>query len=129
VCTSGVTWTGGSGATMAPGRACVACHTGGEGGAFSAGGTVYPTAHEPDNCNGAASASVEITDANGLVVSLLVNAAGNFYTTAPLAFPIRARVLSGGKQRAMAGAVSSGDCNSCHTQSGLNAAPGRVVLP
>ena len=31
--------------------------------------------------------------------------------------------------RAMLGSVTSGDCNSCHTQDGRNGAPGRVLAP
>jgi predicted CXXCH cytochrome family protein len=29
----------------------------------------------------------------------------------------------------MTTAVPSGDCNSCHTQTGTNNAPGRIALP
>jgi hypothetical protein len=34
-----------------------------------------------------------------------------------------------GRERAMVTMQTSGDCNSCHTQNGANAAPGRIVLP
>ena len=43
--------------------------------------------------------------------------------------PIRAQITFGGKTRAMTGAVSSGDCNACHTLNGTSGAPGRIALP
>jgi hypothetical protein len=84
---------------------------------------------EPEGCNGVSGITVEITDANGQTRSLPTNAAGNFFDTSPVSFPITARVLSGSKVLAMAGAKSSGDCNGCHTASGASGAPGRVVAP
>jgi hypothetical protein len=140
VCTSGRMWTGGNHESplMHPGRACIACHTASGGDdaeehddapRFTIGGTVYPTGHEPDDCNGATSASVEITDANQKVITLPVNAAGNFFTSSPVAFPIHVAVVAGGKRRAMSASPPRGDCNSCHTQDGANQAPGRIALP
>jgi predicted CXXCH cytochrome family protein len=29
----------------------------------------------------------------------------------------------------MSGAVTAGDCNSCHTEQGANGAPGRIMAP
>ena len=54
VCTSGTTWAGGDhgSAVMHPGEACIACHTTDHGPKFAAAGTVFPTSHEPDDCNG-----------------------------------------------------------------------------
>jgi hypothetical protein len=34
-----------------------------------------------------------------------------------------------GRERDMAAAQTSGDCNRCHTQNGAMSAPGRIVLP
>jgi mono/diheme cytochrome c family protein len=91
---------------------------------------VYATGHEPDNCNGATGATIVITDANGTSLSTQTNSAGNFYFDATtIAFPIHAQVTVDGATRAMTGAVTTGDCNSCHTQAGAQLAPGRVVLP
>jgi hypothetical protein len=139
VCTSGRTWTGGENESplMHPGRACIACHTTsggdddrhGEAPLFTIAGTAYPTGHEPDDCYGATVASVEITDANQKVTTLPVNAAGNFFTTAAIAFPIHVAVVASGKRRAMSASPPRGDCNSCHTQDGANQAPGRIALP
>jgi hypothetical protein len=129
-CTSNTFYTGGESGAMSPGEACVACHaTDFEAPTFTAAGTVYATGHEPDNCNGATTGTIEITDASGAVLSLPVTAGGNFYTQAVLAFPIIAKVVTPSGTRAMAGAVPSGDCNSCHTQAGTNMAPGRIALP
>jgi mono/diheme cytochrome c family protein len=97
---------------------------------FSAAGTVYATSHEANDCNGATGVSVVITDANRATYTLPVNAAGNFSTSAALAFPIQAKVVAAsGAERAMVAAQATGDCNSCHTPDGANGAPGRIALP
>jgi hypothetical protein len=62
------------------------------------GGTVYPTGHEPNDCYGATSAAVEVTDANGQVTSLPVNESGNFLTSQAIAFPIHVAVVANGKR-------------------------------
>ncbi|SRR5258706_14672851 len=131
-CTSGVHWKMGNQRSplMYPGRACNACHEMGiDTPRFAASGTVYATGHEPDNCNGAIAATVEVTDATGGSFSAVTNDAGNFSINATLAFPIHAKVVVMGSARSMVGAVMTGDCNSCHTEAGIQMAPGRIVLP
>jgi hypothetical protein len=136
-CSSAAQWTQGNNGSgyMRPGGACIACHatSGGEAPFLSLGGTVYKTAHEPDDCDGVNGASIAatvvITDANGKVLSVPVNRAGNFYSSAAIATPFHAKVVSGGSERAMSASQTSGDCNSCHTESGTNSAPGRIMLP
>lgn len=133
-CTSNSTWTLGTHKSpdMEPGHACITCHTQQGGPSFNVGGTVYPTGHEPDDCNGspAGGAVVTITDARGVVATFTAsNVSGNFRGSTALTFPITARVTFNGKTRAMVTAVSTGDCNSCHTQAGSSAAPGRITLP
>ncbi len=133
-CTSGKFYSGhGDGSSqMDPGEACIACHdqSGGEAPRFGVAGTVYPTGHEPDLCDGVAGdATVVITDANAVVYNLTVNSAGNFYSRSTMAFPIHAKVVVGGQERVMASAQTSGDCNGCHTQDGASSAPGRIVTP
>jgi hypothetical protein len=131
VCTSGTLWTGGNRESplMHPGVACINCHAAGEGPRFKIAGTVYPTGHEPNDCNGATAATVEVTDAHGAVVSLPVNGAGNFSTSATIAFPIHVAIVKDGKRRAMSASPPVGDCNMCHTQTGAQNAPGRIVVP
>jgi hypothetical protein len=135
-CTSNQTWSLGDQGSpvMDPGKACISCHatTGGEAPSFTIAGTVYPTAHEPDLCNGANGtngALVVITGADGKSFSLAPNAAGNFSWTGTLAKPFQAKVTYMGRERDMSTAQTSGDCNSCHTQSGTMSAPGRIILP
>jgi len=133
-CTSQTTWTGGThgSANMEPGRACITCHVQEGGPSFDVGGTVYPTGHEPDDCNGSAAggAVVTVTDALGVMASFVASGvSGNFHGSAQLTFPITARVTFNGKTRAMSAAVPTGDCNSCHTQTGASSAPGRITLP
>lgn len=132
-CTSGTFWNAGNegSSRMHPGDACISCHqmSGGEAPSYSIAGTVYPTGHEPAECNGTAAAQIVITDNNGQTITLTPNTAGNFDSSAALAFPIRAKVVANGQERAMAAPQMSGDCNTCHTQNGTSMAPGRVTLP
>ena len=145
VCTSEKHWTGGDeeSPNMHPGAACIACHSGGggeeeeeEGPLFAFAGTAYPTAHEPTDCNGVdgrvEGAEVVIVDAAGKTVTLKVNSAGNFYYEARgsgVTLPYRAKIVRDGRERAMATPQESGDCNACHTESGAEDAPGRVMVP
>jgi hypothetical protein len=136
VCTSESYWLRGDHESplMHPGRACIDCHSEERKAPdLTIAGTVFATGHEFDDCNGEdgeqADLSVEITDANGKVFTLTPNAAGNFYSEKSVSFPISARVKQGGRERAMLGKVSSGDCNSCHTDRGAESAPGRIARP
>jgi hypothetical protein len=134
-CTSGTTWTGGNqgSAVMNPGLACISCHAGnGEAPQFTIAGTVYPTGHEPNLCNGANGtngARVVIVDAANRTVTLTPNAAGNFTYTGAVTTPYTAKVTYQGRERIMPVAQTSGDCNTCHTQNGTSGAPGRITLP
>ena len=133
-CTSGTMWTQGDRGSddMNPGRACTACHSMGDGPALTIGGTVYPTAHEPDLCNGANGANgarVVLTGEDGQTLTLTPHVSGNFDSRTQVALPYRAKVTYMGRERAMAAMQTSGDCNSCHTQTGANSAPGRILLP
>jgi predicted CXXCH cytochrome family protein len=141
-CTSGTMWTGGTRGSgqMQPGEACIACHSKGEGPRFAFGGTLYPSGHEPSECDGVngtrTAAQVVVTDSTGQTFTAPVNAAGNFYSQGRLTVtpPLHAKVVYMGRERAMASAVTSGDCNSCHSQNGamgagMLKAPGRVLLP
>jgi mono/diheme cytochrome c family protein len=133
-CTSGKTWANGNqgSALMHPGTACNACHQQQGGPNLRIAGTLYPTLHEPNDCNGSApppALTVVITDKNGRVTRIPVNAAGNFSTRTRVTPPYKAAVTDGTKTRAMVGSVTAGDCNSCHTDPGANGAPGRVMAP
>lgn len=128
VCTSNARWTGGNNFNMRPGEPCLNCH-----GNYSVIGTVYPTGHEPNDCNGVngstTGAQVVITDANGTTRTLAVNPVGNFELGGSIATPFRAKVVYQGRERAMGASQTNGNCNSCHTQNGNGGAPGRIVLP
>lgn len=128
VCTSKTTWTNGNegSSRMRPGGACVTCHTMRGGPAY----TVAGTAHEPNDCNGNGTGlTVVVTDKNGAVTNIPVNAVGNLASRANIAAPFRVKVTNGTKERVMACALIAGDCNSCHTLAGVNGAPGRVMAP
>jgi mono/diheme cytochrome c family protein len=132
-CSSGDMWEAKDeeGPQMRPGGPCLACHRANQGPMLSIAGTVYPTAHEPENCHGADDSDIRvvITGADGRVLELRVNSAGNFYSEQPVARPFTAKVTLEGRERAMGPSQSSGDCNSCHTERGTNGAPGRIMLP
>jgi len=126
------------GEDMNAGRPCNACHEqvnteqGGDSPLFTLAGTIFPTAHEPDDCRAPAAkgAQVEITDFKGKVVVVTANEAGNFfYKEADLEFPYTAKVLFEGRERAMAHPQKNGACNECHSESGVQDAPGRILLP
>jgi hypothetical protein len=158
VCTSGTIAVGANGPTMRPGEACLNCHTGtggggddsggnsgpggggddGEGGGddgaaagYTIAGTVFPTAHEPNDCvsNRQTATTVQVFDAAGRVITMTPNTVGNFFTAQAVTFPITAIVSRAGLQRAMTTRQTNGNCNSCHTQNGANGAPGRILAP
>jgi hypothetical protein len=155
-CSSMVFWpapehhvTGKPDAEMFPGMPCTDCHLdpfaygqNESGPAFDVGGTVYPSVHEPDNCNGIdggllTDVVVHIEDATGATWDLQPNAAGNFHLEmAGLVPPYSAKVISNNGVRAMSLKPMSGECNACHSESGSNGfegvgpvAPGRIVVP
>ena len=132
-CTSNSYWTSGTqgSSRMEPGWACIACHLTNGAPDFTVAGTVYPTGHEPDGCNGSAASGAVVTvhDAAGKTATFTANSAGNFSGTTSLTFPITASLSFNGKTRAMGTQVTTGDCNSCHAQNGTSGAPGRITLP
>jgi len=130
-CPSGITWfLGDLGSKwMHPGRACIGCHTQKDAPTFTVAGTIFIGFHTVDECQGAGFITVEITDANGSVHSTDSNLAGNFYIKGDIPFPYTARVIQNGTERKMLSAQSNGDCNTCHTKDGFNAAPGRIHVP
>lgn len=142
VCTSGTRWSSGNEKSprMNPGLPCLTCHQRENDrrervrAPDRIGGTVYPTVREPDLCNGApGDATIVLTDATGRTFDLPVNEVGNFYAFSSdvpgITFPIRAKVVRNGRERAMSTPQSTGDCNSFHTEAGRNGAPGRIFLP
>jgi len=142
-CTSGTHWTQGDHGSdnMHPGVACIACHQmSNEAPMLGIGGTVYHSAHEPDDCNGTANGSsgkltVVITEANGTVHNLPVGSSGNFFLRGSITTPYKAQVNSGSLVRVMTHTQTSGDCNGCHTvngtanATGADPAPGRIMAP
>ena len=135
-CTTNKHWTGANfgSALMHPGGACIDCHASKtQAPTFTVGGTAFKTAHEPDDCNGyngVNAATVVVTDAAGKTISIPVNAVGNFYEQASLKMPIHAKIVAkNGRERVMAQAQTTGDCNACHTATGTKNAPGRIMVP
>lgn len=148
-CTSNASWAGGLDGSqrMFPGLACRSCHLGqnflGQNPrgvsqpeeAYVFSGTLYPGFHEANSCNGISptGAVIEILDNTGAVAFRLTpNSVGNFHSSrsgGAVGLPYTARVNVNGAIRAMATKQTDGDCNTCHTEAGLNGAPGRIVSP
>lgn len=119
---------------MHPGGDCTSCHISRrEGPRFTIAGTIMADYNEAEDCRGIDGPVVEIYGADGtLLETLQTNSAGNFFSERAIPadqLPYRARVIYDGRVREMATPQSSGQCNSCHTATGANAAPGRIVLP
>lgn len=134
-CSTGVTWTGDDFGTglMHPGGNCNACHATSEGDdvpePFTAAGTVHGARDDADDCGGVQGVTVRLRGFDGTVVELTTNAAGNFYTHDPIPTPYTAEVELDGQVLEMGFQPSDGNCTSCHTQTGLGGAPGRVRVP
>jgi hypothetical protein len=106
---------------------------------------VYPTALEPDDCNGlngfngldglngtdgSSGVTVVITDAMGKELPRVpVNEVGNFHYEGRIAAPFHVKVVSSGRETVMSASPDNGECNSCHTRIGNSSAPGRIVAP
>jgi hypothetical protein len=114
-----------------PGQPCLTCH-GGDGPAesvLSIGGTVYSLRDEEELANGA---QVEIKDIEGKVITLLTNAAGNFYVSPDLydpVYPIQAKVRWGTAKRSMTTHASRpGSCADCHVGKASQTSPGHIFV-
>ena len=134
VCTNGKSTINFGSQNMFPGEACVSCHKANFGPTLTIAGTVYPTAHEPNDCKGVnvSGAQIILTDSTNKVVTINVNSAGNFYSQTSIKAPYTVRLTYQGRERDMTGLVTAptdGDCNVCHTESGAQGAPGRILLP
>jgi hypothetical protein len=131
VCASGMQWQGNSegDSSMKPGADCIGCHSRGEGPSYTAAGTVFKNVNEADDCTGVSGITVEITGNDGVVTTLTTNSVGNFYTRAAIAMPYGVKLTQGSATRIMAGHQTTGACNSCHTQTGAQSAPGRIMAP
>jgi hypothetical protein len=131
-CSSNKMWTSGNGNDMRPGEDCMTCHKSTRPN-FTISGTVYPTAHEKNDCDGTAANGIKIviTGADGQVTTLTPSSlSGSFNSTTTIKMPYTAKVTnSAGAMRAMTASQSMGNCNGCHTQAGANGAPGRIMAP
>jgi hypothetical protein len=104
--------------------------------AFS--GTLFSSANVADGCQTAppTGVTVEIVDKTGAVQLTLTPraASGNFYSSqvrsTPAWLPYTARLRRNGQVVAtMKTLQMSGDCNTCHTATGDQGAPGRITIP
>ena len=143
VCSSNVYWKEADKGSefMHPGGKCNECHDKMTSAPLlKVAGTVYPTAHEPDECNGVAGGTVldggapeiaiVITDRTGRTLPQIpVNKVGNFNVTGEVLMPFNVKVVSKGKENKMMMQAPHGDCNACHTQGGSSTIPGGQVAP
>ncbi len=116
---------------MAPGQNCLSCHvSGGAAGdvPFTLAGTVFASA-SADTGSGLAGITVIVTDANQVETTLITNAAGNFFTRAALALPLKKAAVVRRGVRTDMGGVPEGGCNRCHTLPAAGGAGGRIYAP
>ncbi|MDP2339646.1 MAG: carboxypeptidase-like regulatory domain-containing protein [Deltaproteobacteria bacterium] len=119
-------------AAMRPGYDCVDCHRARRDGPIDdVMGTVFFGVDDEDDCRGIPGVRVDILDADGnLAFSTTTNSGGNFRaSSAAMPSPYFARVSYEGRVREMATSQTDGSCNRCHTQAGIEDAPGRIMLP
>lgn len=105
------------------GRSCFqSCHNHG----FTLAGTVYTGTN---NNTGYTGATITIRDSASRTIDLVVQANGNFYTSAAIAFPALVMASACPYATKMTAEVANGDCNSagCHAQQGGPA--GQIHLP
>lgn len=115
---------------MHPGRDCIACHEErGEAEKVRIAGTVYEALAEPDDCFGVEDVVIELTSVDGTVLRMTSNATGNFSREHSIATPYTAKVIADGRERVMTTPQTNLSCNSCHGETGLDNAPGRIMLP
>lgn len=134
-CLSGTEWVGANTESplMHPGLDCLGCH--GDLGVEEEvvlGGTVFEGFTERDECYGVEGVTVQITDSTNTVFELTSNASGNFFLeleNGAITPPYSAKLIYDGNERMMATMQTNLSCNSCHTSSGLNGAPGRILVP
>jgi hypothetical protein len=132
---------GDEGPLMLPGESCLECHGGEalpgepptvaaprEAPRWTVAGTVFASEDAPASA-GVEGARVHLTDADGQTLTLVTNLAGNFYTEAPLRFPLRAAVEHQGHTAEMEPDVPYGGCNGCHRLPPRQEAPGRLAVP
>jgi len=131
-CASGERWTGGNhgSSLMHPGRDCIECHDRGEGPSYELVGTVYEGLAERNDCLGVPDVVVELKGADGATQRVTSNDAGNFALhEVTVEAPYTVRLLYEGRERAMTTAQTSFGCAECHTATGANDAPGRILAP
>jgi hypothetical protein len=99
------------------GQACIACHLGNGGPDFTLAGTLSVPG-----------GTITVTDADGLVVEVVSQNNGNFYTSTALTFPVQVSASRCPDTAPMISAVAQGDCNSagCHA---AGSATGPIHLP
>lgn len=105
------------------GQDCLqSCHNHG----FTLAGTLYTS---PTNNTGFAGATITIRDSNNVTHDVVVQANGNFYTSAAIAFPAVVMASACPYSAKMTATVANGRCNTaaCHAQA--NGAAGQIHLP
>jgi hypothetical protein len=115
--------------TMDPGSDCLSCHSPGGRAhrAYSVAGTVFAQPDSPE-FDGVAGANVVVTDANGRIVTMTTNAAGNFYTEEDVTLPLDVLVQVGDIVRHMEPRVTKASCGSCHEAVPYQGTEGRVFI-
>jgi len=104
--------------------------------AYSFMGTAFGGVHDKNLCKSPppVGGKIEIIDKNGVVTLTInvTNPSGNFRSNSlinTVAMPYTARITANGRTATMVTPQTLGDCNQCHTEQGLQGAPGRIYWP
>jgi len=139
--------------TMNPGTDCMSCHSATQSldclqppcrasyKPWTVAGTIYGDPNADPEA-GVPNVQVLIVDSAGKQLTLVSNAAGNFYTQEPLTFPLASLMIQSTDQRMVMdlhpdfslptnpdGTEAIGSCNLCHTDPPAFNSPGRIFIP
>jgi hypothetical protein len=122
-----------TGAAMKPGEDCSRCHWAGSdyptAPRFTAAGTVFPAPDAPAT-SGVSGVSVELSEPGGSVLlTLVTNSVGNFYTTTSLPDGFRVALVHGGQRVEMPCPPPAGNCGACHSLPPIGETQGRIFVP
>lgn len=104
------------------GEPCLACHGKGEGPDFSLGGTLYTALAGGSPVAGA---TIRVTDADGVELTVISARNGNFWIEDAIAFPVQVQASACPSTLPMVAPSSVGNCNA----SGCHDSDYRIYLP
>jgi hypothetical protein len=90
---------------------CMSCHANFGSRTWTVAGTLYTSVTGSAPLGGA---TIEVIDANGQALRLPTTDNGNFWTTLPVALPLKVRASKCPSNAVMSSTSNTGSCNGCH---------------